>query len=244
MAFLEILLIAVGLSTDAFSVALGNGMSMPSGGAAGESGGGVRGGGGSESGGGPAGGAAGAADSGARRALAVAAAFGGFQALMPLAGYFAGRTFTGYIEDYDHVVALALLAFIGGRMIAEGVRAMRASATAASATGNAPAGDAATGSAAAGRRGRNLTAASLFMQAVATSIDALIVGVGFAAVGLPPRELAAAVILIGATTFALSFTGVWAGKRFGALLGSRAEIVGGLILIAIGVKIFIEDMYF
>jgi putative Mn2+ efflux pump MntP len=164
-----------------------------------------------------------------RRALSVAAAFGGFQAAMPLAGYFAGRTFTGYIEAYDHIVALALLAFIGGRMIREGVRSMRKGAA------NAAPGEG---------KGKDLSAGSLLLQAVATSIDALIVGVGFAAVGLPPSELVKAVILIGATTFALSFAGVWAGKRVGALLGSRAEIVGGLILIAIGVKIFIEDMFF
>jgi putative Mn2+ efflux pump MntP len=194
MAFIEILFIAIGLSTDAFSVALGNGMGL----------------------------SADRPGIGVRRALAVAAAFGGFQAAMPLAGYFAGRTFAGYIEAYDHVVALALLAFIGGRMIAEGVRSMRRNAAA--------------------RAPKDLSAGSLLMQAVATSIDALIVGVGFAAVGLPRPELAKAVILIGATTFALSFTGVWAGKRFGALLGPRAEVVGGLILVAIGVKIFVEGL--
>jgi putative Mn2+ efflux pump MntP len=205
MAFFEIIFIAIGLSTDAFSVAIGNGMGMP----------------------------AGAARSTApfvlRRALAVAAAFGGFQAVMPLAGYFAGRTLTGYIEAYDHVVALALLAFIGGRMIREGVGALRESRE---------------GSAQDGRRGKVFSAGSLLIQAVATSIDALIVGVGFAAVGLPLSELIKAVILIGAITFALSFAGVWAGRRVGALLGSRAEIAGGLILIAIGIKIFLEDMFF
>jgi putative Mn2+ efflux pump MntP len=210
MAFFEIIFIAIGLSTDAFSVALGNGMSLPVDGA----------------------------KSGERhdtkrtlvfRALAVAAAFGGFQALMPLVGYFAGRTFTGYIEAYDHVVALALLAFIGGRMIGEGRGAMRRDAA---------------GTAQGGGKGKNFSAGALLMQAVATSIDALIVGVGFAAVGLSPSGLAGAVTLIGVITFALSFAGVWAGKRFGALLGSRAEIAGGLILIAIGIKIFVGDMFF
>jgi putative Mn2+ efflux pump MntP len=92
------------------------------------------------------------------------------------------------------------------------------------------------------RNGRALGAGALLVQAVATSIDALIVGVGFAAVGLPVPELAKAVVLIGSITFALSFAGVQAGRRFGALLGSRAEIIGGLILIAIGLKIFAEDV--
>jgi putative Mn2+ efflux pump MntP len=94
------------------------------------------------------------------------------------------------------------------------------------------------------RGGRNLSMASLMLQAVATSIDALIVGVGFSAVGLSVPDLTRAAILIGTITFALCFAGVYAGKRFGALLGSRAEIAGGLVLIAIGIKIFAEDMFF
>ncbi|MDR2163368.1 MAG: manganese efflux pump MntP family protein [Clostridiales Family XIII bacterium] len=191
MAFSEIIFIAVGLSADAFSVSIGNGMGM--------------------------------LKSGVGKALIIAVAFGGFQTLMPLAGYFASLTFTGYIAAYDHVVALALLAFIGGRMIAEGVKSAREIPDK--------------------RAPRSLSVSSLLLQAIATSIDALIVGVGFSAVGLPLPELAKAVILIGSTTFALCFAGVYAGKRFGALLGPRAEIIGGLILIAIGVKIFVEDMF-
>ncbi|MDR1043375.1 MAG: manganese efflux pump MntP family protein [Clostridiales Family XIII bacterium] len=188
MVLIEIVLIAVGLSADAFSVSLGNGMCMPK--------------------------------ASGRKALAVAAAFGGFQAAMPLAGYFASRSFTVYIEAYDHIVALALLAFIGGRMVIGGIKAARNKESVSDE--------------------RDLGAGALLIQAVATSIDALIVGVGFAAVGLPVAELAKAVILIGSITFVLSFAGVQAGKRFGALLGSRAEIIGGLILIAIGVKLFAE----
>jgi putative Mn2+ efflux pump MntP len=139
---------------------------------------------------------------------------------MPLAGYFASRSFTVYIAAYDHIVALALLAFIGGRMVVTGVKSERGKEKE--------------------RRAGDLSAGGLLMQAVATSIDALIVGVGFAAVGLPVAELAKAIVLIGSITFALSFVGVQAGKRFGALLGSQAEIIGGLILIAIGVKLFVE----
>jgi putative Mn2+ efflux pump MntP len=190
MAFIEIILIAVGLSADAFSVSIGNGMCMPK--------------------------------AGARNALAIAAAFGIFQALMPFIGWLAGGTFAGHIEAYDHIVALALLAFIGGKMIFEGIRAVRKGSTA--------------------RPVRALNLGSLLLQAVATSIDALIVGVGFAAIGLPAAELFKAVILIGGITFALSFIGVWAGKRFGTLLGSRSEIIGGMILVAIGLKIFIEGV--
>jgi putative Mn2+ efflux pump MntP len=212
----------VGLSTDAFSVAISNGMGMS-----------TR----SGKGGAKDGDATGRAEKAlplarplvslrgadVRKALAVAAAFGGFQAVMPTVGYFAGGIFTGSIEIFDHVIALVLLAFIGGRMMREGVKAVRKGAPA--------------------REPKDLSAGSLLLQAVATSIDALMVGVGFAAIGLPQSELASAVVLIGATTFALSFAGVYAGKRFGTLLGSRAEIVGGLILIAIGVKIFIEDIF-
>jgi putative Mn2+ efflux pump MntP len=189
MVFVEIVFIAIGLSADAFSVSIGNGMSMP----------GV----------------------GARKALAIAFAFGGFQAAMPFAGYFLGRTFISYIAAYDHIVALVLLGFIGGRMVIEGVRSQKNSAAV--------------------REVRTLTAPMLLLQAVATSIDALIVGIGFATMGLPVPEMAGAAALIGIITFALCFAGVQAGRKLGALLGARAEIVGGAILIAIGIKTFIED---
>jgi putative Mn2+ efflux pump MntP len=191
MVFAEIVLIAVGLSADAFSVSIGNGMSMP--------------------------------EADGKKSLAIAAAFGGFQAAMPLAGYFAGQTFTGYIAAYDHIVAIVLLSFIGGRMVYGGMKARKEGAKS-------------------GRAG-GLSAGSLLVQAVATSIDALIVGVGFAAMGLSAGESAKTVILIGSITFALSFVGVQAGRKIGAQLGARAEIIGGLILIAIGIKIFVEDMF-
>jgi putative Mn2+ efflux pump MntP len=160
-----------------------------------------------------------------RKALTIAAAFGVFQTAMPLAGYFAGRSFTGYITAYDHIVALALLAFIGGRMVIEGIKSPTKNSKRDQSRGD-------------------LRAGALIMQAIATSIDALIVGVGLAAAGLPVDELIKAAILIGLITFGLSFIGVQAGRRFGTLLGSRAEIAGGLILIAIGLKIFIEDVFF
>jgi putative Mn2+ efflux pump MntP len=190
MVFAEILLIAIGLSADAFSVSVGDGMCMPK--------------------------------AGAKSALAVGFAFGGFQALMPALGWLAGSAFAGHIEAYDHIVALVLLGFIGGRMIVSGVRAYRSGGT------EPPS--------------RAISAGALVVQAVATSIDALACGVGFAAVGLTAPELARAVILIGAITFGLSYVGVYAGRRFGALLGPRAEIVGGAILVGIGVKIFLDGV--
>jgi putative Mn2+ efflux pump MntP len=190
MVFIEILFIAIGLSADAFSVSLGNGMRM--------------------------------ARSNASGALRIAAAFGFFQAGMPLAGYFVGSAFSGVIEAYDHIVALILLAFIGGRMIYNGIKSYAAGQGPQTQT----------------TAERELSAPSLITQAVATSIDALIVGVSFAAVGLDRVALVGAVSLIGAVTFALSFVAVRMGRRLGALLGSRAEIVGGLILVAIGLKIF------
>jgi putative Mn2+ efflux pump MntP len=192
MAILEIIFIAIGLSADAFSVSVGNGISMPR--------------------------------ARVRDSMRIAAAFGAFQAIMPLAGYYAGSVFAGYIKAYDHIIALALLGIIGGRMISEGIKSSRGRAEE--------------------RPARELRFGALLIQAVATSIDALVVGVGFAAVGLEPAGLATAVIFIGVITFALSFAGVHAGKRFGALLGSRAEIAGGAILVAIGLKIFIEHVFF
>jgi putative Mn2+ efflux pump MntP len=195
MAFIEIIFIAVGLSADAFSVSIGNGMCMPE-----------------ET---PR-----ASRPGVKNALIVAAAFGVFQALMPFIGWVMGGTFAGHIDAYDHIVALALLAFIGGKMVFEGVKSMRKGQTE--------------------RSVRELRFGPLLVQAIATSIDALIVGVGFATVGLALSEILKGAGMIGIITFALSFLGVLIGKRVGALLGPRAEIIGGLILIAIGVKIFIE----
>jgi putative Mn2+ efflux pump MntP len=194
MPFIEIILIAIGLSADAFSVSLGNGIASPR--------------------------------ANAGRALMTAAFFGIFQAAMPLAGYLAGSMFSEYIENYDHIVALILLGFIGGKMVFGGIKSMQ--------------GDVAASEVKAVSLGSAML--SLLVQAVATSIDALIVGVGFAAMGMTLPACIRAVLLIGAVTFALSFVGVLVGKRLGALLGPKAEIAGGLVLIAIGVKIFVEHV--
>lgn len=161
-----------------------------------------------------------------KAALAIAFSFGLFQALMPTAGYFLGSAFEDVIKEFDHYIALIFLGFIGGKMIYDGIKELRA-----------------------GKKGEKteekafkLSFGILIIQAIATSIDALIVGVSFAA--LPDVNILAAVALIGITTFTLSIIGVFFGKKFGQLIGSRAEIFGGIILVAIGLKVFIEHIFF
>lgn len=194
MGIIELLLLAVGLSMDAFAVSIGNGLTMKK--------------------------------SSIKAALAIALSFGLFQALMPTVGYFLGSAFENIIKEFDHYIALLFLGFIGGKMIFDGIKEIREK-----------------------RSGKGeeekpfkLSFGTLLIQAVATSIDALIVGVSFAA--LPDVNIWAAVSLIGVTTFTISIFGVFFGKKFGQLLGSKAEIFGGLILVGIGVKVFVEHMFF
>lgn len=194
MGIIELLLLAVGLSMDAFAVSIGNGLTMKK--------------------------------SSIKAALAIALSFGLFQALMPTVGYFLGSAFENVIKEFDHYIALLFLGFIGGKMIFDGIKEIREK-----------------------RSGKGeeekpfkLSFGTLLIQAVATSIDALIVGVSFAA--LPDVNIWAAVSLIGVTTFTISIFGVFFGKKFGQLLGSKAEIFGGLILVGIGIKVFVEHMFF
>lgn len=140
--------------------------------------------------------------------------FGGFQALMPLVGYFLGRFFTDMITKYNHWIAFALLFFIGGNMIRESF-------------GKEETVDA------------SMTVGSMFLLAVATSIDALAVGVTFAVLKV---TILPAVSLIGITTFAFSAAGVKIGSLFGAKYKSKAEFCGGMILILIGLKILLEGI--
>ena len=161
-----------------------------------------------------------------KAALAIAFSFGLFQALMPTIGYFLGSAFEDIIRQFDHFIALIFLGFIGGKMIFDGIKELTAD-----------------------KKGEaeeisefKLTFGKLLIQAVATSIDALIVGVSFAA--LPDVNIWTAVLLIGVVTFAISLIGVFSGKKFGQLLGSKAEIFGGLILAGIGLKVFIEHVFF
>ncbi len=156
--------------------------------------------------------------------------FGGFQFLMPCAGYLLASVFSELIISCDHWIAFALLAFIGGRMIYEAVR----------------------GDDEAEEIKNPLDNKLLTMLAIATSIDALAVGVTFATmgmhiaagVGLMELSLLVASGIIGVVAFVLSGTGVVIGAKFGNLFGNKAEILGGLVLIGIGLKILIEHLFF
>lgn len=163
-----------------------------------------------------------------KAALAIAASFGLFQALMPTVGYFLGSAFETVISRFDHYIALIFLGFIGGKMIFDGIRELREKKK----SDGAPEEE----------KPFKLSFGALMIQSVATSIDALIVGVSFAA--LPNVNIWIAVTLIGIITFSISLVGVFSGKKFGQLLGSRAEIFGGLILVGIGVKVFVEHVFF
>ena len=142
--------------------------------------------------------------------------FGGFQGLMPLIGYFLGGTFGKYITAYDHWIAFVLLGFLGGKMIYEAVTA-----------GDEPANG-------------SFAVREMFLMAVATSIDALAVGVTFAL--LPDVNIGWAVIFIGALTFAFSAFGVKLGNIFGERFKAKAELAGGVILVCMGIKILMEHL--
>lgn len=146
--------------------------------------------------------------------------FGFFQFLMPVLGWLLGSYFAGYITAYDHWLAFFLLAVIGARMIWESVKGGEESEK---------------------DEARLLAVKNMFLLAIATSIDALAIGVSFAVVNV---NIWISSVTIGAVAFAFSFAGVLLGKRLGAIVGKRMEIVGGLILIAIGVKILIEHLFF
>lgn len=151
-----------------------------------------------------------------RNVLRIALSFGVFQASMAAAGWLAGSELLHLIEDFDHWVALALLSFVGGRMIYGAVR---------------PAG---------ARSEVNLLhTRALLLLSVATSIDAVAVGVSLAFL---ESSIIIPVIAIGAVTVAASSVGVCAGCRFGCMYRNKAQVVGGLVLIAIGIKIVIEHL--
>jgi len=156
--------------------------------------------------------------SGNTHAFKMAFAFGGFQAIMPIVGWLAGLTLREFIRDYDHWVAFILLAFIGSKMIYESFKIKRVQ-----------------------DQTDTLSTAMLLVLALATSIDALAVGITFSF--LLAGSLAIAVIIIGLITFALSYAGFYIGKRFGHFFETGIETVGGLILIGIGVKILLEHLF-
>ena len=155
-----------------------------------------------------------------RHAGTIALFFGVFQAGMPLIGYALGTRFAKYIESFDHWVAFGLLAFIGGQMIFEAVK-----------------GDEEDDSE---EEGDKLDIKQLFILAIATSIDALAIGITFAL--LDGISIWFSVAMIGVITFIISFFGVIIGNRFGNKYESKAEFAGGIILVLIGLKILFEHI--
>ena len=185
MSLIELFLLAVGLSMDAFAVSVCKGLSVRR----------------------------------VRRSniIACGAYFGGFQALMPLIGYLLGARFHSMIESVDHWIAFVLLAFIGINMIREALG------------GDNDALD------------DSFSVKTMLLLAVATSIDALAVGVTFAFLQV---NIVPAVCFIGAVTFVLSALGVKLGGVFGMKWKRRAELTGGAILVLLGLKILLEHLFF
>jgi putative Mn2+ efflux pump MntP len=153
----------------------------------------------------------------ARHVALIASFFGGAQALMPLLGWAIGQSVGAYVAAWDHWIAFALLAVIGGKMVWESRGAAEPDAGGAD----------------------PFRLRVLCVLAIATSIDAFAVGVTLPMLGAP---LALSVVTIGVTTAALSVLGLLAGRRFGAILGRRVELVGGLVLVALGVKILVDHL--
>ena len=192
MSLLELLIIAIGLSMDAFAVSIGKGLSVPK----------IK----------------------LSHALKVGLWFGGFQALMPVFGYLLGSTFAEVVKAYDHWVAFVLLALIGGNMIKESLEKDDDCECECK------------------KKEKNCFGfTTMFTLAVATSIDALAIGVTFAffKVAIIP-----AIITIGITTFLFSIGGLKIGNIFGCKYKSKAELFGGVILILIGLKILLEHTIF
>jgi putative Mn2+ efflux pump MntP len=150
-----------------------------------------------------------------RHVLRLSFHFGLFQALMPVTGWLAGHAVRSYIQDYDHWIAFALLAFVGGKMVLSAARGEGEKRSAADPT-----------------RGWDLV-----LLSVATSIDALAVGLSLAMLGIP---IVYPALVIGIVAASLTALGMALGRRLGTLWGRRVEAAGGLVLIAIGLKIVIE----
>ena len=151
-----------------------------------------------------------------RHALRMAGFFGGFQALMPLIGFLAGITVRKYTSAYDHWVAFGLLALIGGKMIYESFKIEEVEEK---------------------RNPANIMV--LLLLSIATSIDALAVGITLSMI---TNAVVTAAVIIGLITFILSLSGVYVGKKFGHFFENKIEILGGIVLIAIGLKILFEHI--
>ena len=184
MDLVTILLIAVGLSMDAFAVSITHGITIR--------------------------------HERMNNAFRVGFFFGGFQSLMPVIGWLAGRSLRDFIAGVDHWIAFGLLGFIGGKMIYESLKLDPGK-----------------------KDNTSLELSTLLLLAIATSIDALAVGVSFAFLKI---SIITPAVVIGAVTFLLSFLGFLVGNRVGHFFESKIEIVGGIILIGIGIKILIQDL--
>ncbi len=183
MGIVELFILAVGLSMDAFAVSICKGLAMR--------------------------------EARLKSMAIVGLWFGGFQALMPLIGYLVGVQFSAAIQAVDHWLAFLLLAAIGGNMVKEAL------------SKEDEPGDA------------SLAPKAMVLLALATSIDALAVGVGFAFLNV---DIVPAVSFIGVVTFVLSAAGVKVGSIFGSKYKSKAELLGGCILILLGLKILLEHL--
>ena len=155
-----------------------------------------------------------------KQAVIIALFFGGFQAIMPVIGWLLCKGFQTYIEAFDHWIAFALLAFIGMKMIIETLSEKEEDIVVE-------------------KMDPPLDMKEMFMLAIATSIDALAVGISLAALDRPIVESAT---IIGVVTFIISIVGVYIGNFFGNRYKKRAELAGGIILVLIGVKILCEHM--
>ena len=190
MGFVELFLIGVGLSMDAFAVSICKGLGMKR--------------------------------LNMKQALVIGLFFGGFQALMPLIGWALGTQLADFITPIDHWIAFILLVLIGGKMLFDAFRG----------------GDEEE---AVDPKDARLDLKELLMLAIATSIDALAVGITFAFLGV---NIVWAIAVIGVTTFVLSVVGVAVGHAFGARYEKGATIAGGIVLILIGCKILLEHLGF
>ena len=191
MGFVELFLLGVGLSMDAFAVAVCKGLGMHR--------------------------------VNYKHAVIIALFFGGFQALMPLVGWALGTQFESFVTPVDHWIAFVLLAFIGGKMLWDAFHEEK---------------DDEDGCSCDKTDGR-LDLRELTLLAVATSIDALAVGITFAFLQV---DIVPAIVTIGITTFVLSLVGVIVGNQFGSRFERPATIAGGVVLILLGVKILLEHL--
>lgn len=187
MSILEILLVGVGLSMDAFAVSLCKGLGMTG-------------------------------RINVRHLLVLGVFFGGFQALMPLLGFFLGDVLYIYIIRFGHWISFALLAFIGGKMLFDAIRER-----------NEPISE----------KDKRIHIGEMFILAIATSIDAFAVGVSFS---LSSVNIGIAVLIIGITTFVLSVLAALIGHFMGVKLRTPARLAGGAILVGIGIKILVEGL--